>query len=410
MNKKRLSLLLGAMLASFAFGTLAQTTAPVKPTYEIPGGDSRSDDGPRGMYLQDGVALYPSIGLSYGRDSNLFLTRSGETSSNFFVLSPGLKLQARSSSSIFTFDYNSRSAKYETSRPDNYSDFHLGGVGEFVLNSRLGLRFGAEDNKGHDPRGSTDRGISAKPDVFGNSGLTGLFAYGGNDARGRIEFDAASFNKRYKNNRATTFGSDRDTTSFGGRFFARFTPKTSFVVEARSDKLDYKSVTSLQDSKERRFLVGVTWEATAATSGTVKVGQIRKDFTSSLIKDFSGSGWDANVQWAPQTYSRIGLSTVKEFGESTGLGDYILTKRYGANWTHDWNSRLSTIATISRAKDDFANGSRNDTTDSAGFRVNYKVQRWLTLGGELSNADRDSSNAAFRYKRNIFTLSVGATL
>lgn len=411
MKNNRISPILGALLASFAFGVFAQTTAPVKPTYEIPGGESKDkDDGPRGIALQDGVALYPWVDLSYGRDSNLFLTRLAPTSSNITTLAPGLKLVARSKATTFTFDYTSRSAKYESSRNDNFSDYHLGGIGEFVFDSRTGLRLGAEDNKGHDPRGSTDRGISAKPDVFGNSGLNGLFAYGGNDASGRIELDAGSYNKRYKNNRATTIGSDRDTTNFGGRFFARFTPKTSFLVEARQDKFDYKSATSAFDSKERRFLVGVTWEATAATSGTVKVGQIRKDFTSSIIKDFSGTGWDAIAQWAPQSYSRLGLTTVKEFGESTGLGDFILTKRYGVSWTHDWNSRFTTVASANRAKDDFANGARNDTTDSFGVRINYKVQRWLTLGGELTNTDRDSNNAAFKYKRNIYSLTLGATL
>ncbi len=411
MKNKRISPILGALLASFAFGVVAQTTAPVKPTYEIPGGESKdNEDGPRGIALQDGVAVYPWVDLSYGRDSNLFLTRLAPTSSNITTLAPGLKLVARSKATTFTFDYTSRSAKYESSRADNYSDYHLGGIGEFVFNSRTGLRLGGDYNKGHDPRGSTDRGISAKPDVFSNSGLNGLFAYGGNEASGRIELDAGSYNKRYKNNRATTIGSDRDTTNFGGRFFARFTPKTSFLVEARQDKFDYKSATSSFDSKERRFLVGVTWEATAATSGTVKVGQIRKDFTSSIIKDFSGTGWDAIAQWAPQSYSRLGLTTVKEFGESTGLGDFILTKRYGVNWTHDWNSRFTTVASASRAKDDFANGARNDTTDSFGVRINYKVQRWLTLGGELINTDRDSNNAAFKYKRNIYSLTLGATL
>ena len=52
----------------------------------------------------------------------------------------------------------------------------------------------------------------------------------------------------------------------------------------------------------------------------------------------------------------------------------------------------------------------HDTTDSFGVRINYKVQRWLTLGGELINTDRDSNNAAFKYKRNIYSLTLGATL
>ncbi|MEO8383926.1 MAG: outer membrane beta-barrel protein, partial [Betaproteobacteria bacterium] len=195
-----------------------------------------------------------------------------------------------------------------------------------------------------------------------------------------------------------------------GRFFARFTEKTSFLIEARADKLDYKSSASLLDSNERYYLAGITWDATAATSGTIKIGQIRKDFVSSATRDSSTSGWDANVQWAPLSYSKFNFTTSKSFGESTGVGDFLLTKRYGAAWTHEWSSRISTSASINRSNDDFVNGGRSDTTDSIGLKLNYKVQRWLTLGGEFSNADRDSNNPTFKYKKNIYSFTVGATL
>lgn len=411
MNAKTLSTLVGALLTSITMGAWAQTPAPVKPTYEIPTGETKSDDtAPRGLSLGDGVTLYPSVGFTFGRDDNLFLANSNAKSSNIYTLAPGLKLQARSSAAIFTFDVKSISARYAQSRPDDYTDYRLAGTGEFVLSSRMGLRLGAEYNKGHDPRGSTDRGVAGVPDLYRNSGVGGLFAFGGNQARGRFEFEASSFDKRYTNNRATTVASDRNTGSFTGRFFGRFTEKTSFLVEARADKLDYKASTSLLDSNERYYLVGVTWEATAATTGIIKVGQIRKDFASNSIRDFSGTGWDATVQWAPVSYSRLAFNTSKNFGESTGVGDFILSKRYGATWTHDWNSRFSSIANLNRANDDFVNGGRSDSTTSIGFKLNYKVQRWLTIGGEYSNADRDSSNSNFRYKKNIYSFTVGATL
>ena len=410
MSARRYSPLMGAMLASFAFGAIAQTTGAVKPTYEIPTGGPRSDEGPRGITLGDGLALYPSVGFSFGRDDNLFLSSNNPKSSDVYTLAPGLKLQARRSASIYTLDLYAKSARYESSRADDYTDTHVAGTGEFVFSSRAGLRLALETNKGHDARGSTDRGNAFEPDVFRNSGANGLFAFGGNDARGRVEVEAGSYRKRYQNNRATTFASDRDTNTVAGRFFTRLTAKTSFLVEARAADLDYKSSTSPLDSKEYFYLAGVTWEATAATSGTVKVGQIRKDFSSSSRADFSGTGWDASMLWAPMTYSKIGLYAVKDFGESTGLGDFILSKRAGATWTHDWNPRLTTIASIARAKDDYSNGGRNDTTDSLGFKVNYKVQRWLILGGEYSNTDRDSNLSVYRYKRNIYTFTVGATL
>ena len=68
MNKQRFSPLIGAMLASFSFAASAQVPGPIKPAYEIPTGDIRNNDGPRGVYIQEGIALYPSIAASVGRD------------------------------------------------------------------------------------------------------------------------------------------------------------------------------------------------------------------------------------------------------------------------------------------------------------------------------------------------------
>ena len=411
MRKNHLSTLIGALLASVAVGAMAQTTAPVKPTYQIPTGEQKNEEqGPRGWPIQDGVALYPSVGLSFGRDDNLFLTNSNAKSSNIYSIAPALKLQARGSASLFTIDASSKSARYDQSRADDYTDYRLAGTGEFVLSSRMGLRLGAEYNKGHDPRGSNDRGISAEPDQFRNTGVGGLFAFGGNDARGRFEAEASSFDKRYTNNRATTVASDRNTDSFAGRFFTRIAEKTSLLIEARAVKLDYKLSTSLQDGNERYYLAGVTWDATAATSGTVKIGQIRKNFDSNPSRNFSGTGWDVAVQWAPLSYSKFNFTTSKSFSESTGIGDFLLTKRYGATWTHEWNPRISTMASIGRANDDFVNGGRSDSTDSIGLKLNYKLQRWLTLGGEYSNADRDSNNSNLKYKKNVYSFTVAATL
>ena len=66
MGKNHLSALIGTLLASVAVSAIAQTTAPVKPTYEIPTSQpKKDDDGPRGWPIQDGVALYPSIGVLF---------------------------------------------------------------------------------------------------------------------------------------------------------------------------------------------------------------------------------------------------------------------------------------------------------------------------------------------------------
>lgn len=412
MNKKTISALIGGTaLLGFGFVAAAQTsTGPVRPQYEIPSGSHANDDGPRGVMLQDGVAFYPKVGLWAGHDDNLFQTSSNKKSSAFYGASPGFKIQARNESGLYTFDVDSALVRYQSSSSDNYADYTARGTAEFVMGASLGLRLGVDYNRGHDARGTTDRTFANRPDVFRNTGPSMLVAYGANDARGRVEFEAGSFQKRYQNNPSTTVGSNRDNENIAGRFFMRIAPKTSFLVEARNDKYDYTLFNSQQDSWERRYLAGVTWEATAATSGTIKAGRIEKNFRSSAIKDFSGTGWEAAINWAPITYSKFDFYTAKTFSESTGFGDFALSKRYGANWTHGWNSKLSTTASVNRSEDEFVNSARNDTTDTLGFKVNYKVYRGVTVGGEYNYTDRDSSIAGFRFKRSIYMLTLGATL
>jgi len=264
--------------------------------------------------------------------------------------------------------------------------------------------------RGHDPRGSTDRGVSGTTDEFRNDGVSALFAYGANQARGRLELAGSSYSKRYENTRASTQFADRDTDSFRGTAFFRVFPKTSLLAEYRHDDLDYKSNGSLLDSTEKRYLGGLTWEATIATSGTVKVGRLKKEFNSPLVKDFSGSNWEIAAEWKPLSYSKVDLFSTKTIAESTGVGDFVLSKRYGGAWTHNWTSRFSSVASYNFTDDEFTGNIRKDETDALGFKVSYKLNRVVTLGADLNYTKRDSNLADFNYTRKVILFTVGAAL
>jgi hypothetical protein len=410
MKKGTLALAVGATLALGSSIAQAQT-GPVSTAYKIPEYKAPDDEnGPRRLPLADGVTLSPYFNLSFGRDDNLFSSNANKKSSDLAIYNPGFLLEAKGESSQLRFGYDLKSGKYGSSSADDYTDYKIFGSGDFVVTSSMGFRIGADSSRGHDPRGSTDRGFAASPDEYRVNGGNALFAYGANDATGRIELEAGTLDRRYLNNRATTTVSDRSTDNFAGRFFFKVAPKTSLLVEARQDKLDYKLSTSLQDSKETRFLVGVTWDATAATSGTIKIGQIKKDFSAASRTDYSGTGWEGSVAWKPLSYSKVDLFTTKSFSESTGVGNFLLSKRYGATWIHGWDSRLTSTLSVSRNDDSFSGSSRSDTTDTYGFKVDYKLMRWLTIGGEYNSTKRDSNVPSVGFKRNMYMLTVGATL
>ena len=413
MKNQKIAIAVAATLSLGAQFATAQSTpaTAVTPAYQIPDNKKPAEkDGPRSIPLGDGVSLSPYFNASFGRDSNLFLTQANAKKSDIATYNPGLKLDIKSRAARFGVGVDWTVGRYSQSSADNYSDNKLFGTAEFVLNSSAGLKLAADRTVGHDPRGSNDRGLSSTPDESRSTGGSALFAYGANDAKGRIEIDAGSTNKRYTNNRATTVGSDRNNRNVAGRFYFKVAPKTSLILEARQEKLDYVLGTSQQDSKESRYLAGVTWDATAATSGTIKVGRLKKDFDVATRRDFSGSAWEASLQWKPLSYSTVNFGSSKSVSESTGLGDFTLNKKYNAAWQHDWNSRLTSVASLSRADDEFVGNVRSDRTTSMGFKVNYKVMRWMTVGGDFNNTKRDSNVSGFDYTKNLYMLTLGLTL
>lgn len=412
MNKNHQIAFAVAILAASSGAAWAQSTPDsVKPQYQI-GGPPPKDDAPKGISLADGVTFFPSAKLGLGRDDNMFLTGSNKTSSDLILLEAGGLFEARQKNRVFALGLMSKSANYRDSSADNYRDYTVRGSADLTFTSRAGLQLGATYDRGHDPRGSTDRGVSTSPDVYSDTSVDALYAFGGNDAKGRFELGVSSAKKRYQNNRANTAAADRDTDRARATFYARFAPKTSFLVEIQHADFDYQLSTSTLSSKEDVYFAGVTWEATAATSGVLKVGRQKKNFDASFRGDSSVSSWDIGVEWKPLTYSKVNFYSTKNFGESSGLGDAIVSKKIGAAWKHEWNSRISSTTSYSFVQDDFvgASVSRKDETDNYGFKVTYKLGRGLELGADFTRSERDSSLSGFQYKRNQFMLSVGAKL
>jgi hypothetical protein len=358
------------------------------------------------------MTVYPGVDLAHGYDDNLFLRSTNRASSSFTIVSPYIRAEAKAGPHKFDLGLRIDDGRYHASAADSYTDYSLLGNADMVFSGRAGLKLRAEHRHGHDQRGFTDRPVSTTPDEFDNTGVDAIFRYGAPGARGRIEIDAGVFARRYTNNRFNTEGSDRDTAQLGGTFFWRVMPRTELLGQVGYRNIDYKLGSSDLDSTETKYLVGVKWEATVATTGTAKFGRLIKKFDSSVRQDFSGSSWDVGVRWSPLTYSVFDFVSSKQAGESTGVGDTVVSKIYGVTWGHAWNSRLRTQALAGFRNDAFtgAGVSRVDDTTSFGLKVGYDFRRWLRLGAEFTHSERDSNVTGFDYKRNLLLFTIGATL
>jgi len=357
------------------------------------------------------VAAYPGIGLDLMHDDNVFTTSSNEKSSWITVLKPALLLEAKKRDHVYSLAYQGAIGIYDSTPADDYDDHRFTAEADMQISSRSALNLSADYEMGHDARGSNDRALSDDPDEWHASSVAGVFAYGAEGAKGKVELEGAYSEKRYDNNRASTRLYDRDDTTGGATFFWKVMPKTSLLFQAKATEMDYASGASTLDSDNVWYMTGVTWEATAKTSGTIKVGYTEKDFDSSTRKDQDGLGWEANVQWKPLARSTVDVGFSRGFNESTGVGDTTESTDYTLGLNHQWSSRTSTGVSLSYVEDEFQGGaSREDETFGLSLNADYQFRRWLSVNAVYNYTDRESNTANQDYDRNLFMLNFLLTL
>lgn len=350
----------------------------------------------------------PSLGLSFGYDSNVNLQSDERTSSSFARLSPALRVERGGDRSRFAAVYNAEIARYSESGLDNYVDQRLGVDWFYSPFVRHAFIVGASYGWLHDQRGTAAREgdlglLPLEPDEYERADLDFGYRFGAPGARGRLEFQARAVQVEYQNNRELTRFRDRDDLYLAGGFFWQVAPKTSALLRVEHASIDY-TVANL-DSDELHYFVGLDWEATAKTTGRVMVGRQEKDFADPNRADASGLTWRATVQWRPRSYSIFDLSTGAEFDETNGTGDYIERRDVALGWQYQWSARLATNADVGYSREQYGASTRDDSISYYGVSASYAMRRWLRLGASARTVRHSSSLGEFDYIQNVYLLS-----
>ena len=370
---------------------------------------------PPGAVRMGPLAVYPEVRYELMRNDNVLLQApsSGLVKSDTIqVLTPKVRAEAKQGANTFGAGIGAQFGRYSDLSSDNYNNNNAFANADLNPDTRVRLRLRADHVDAHDPRGSTNDPLTPTPNRYRQQTLGGIFGYGAEGAQGRFELELGRMDKRYTNNASSGVqGNNRDDNIVGGTFFWRIAPKTSLLAQARRTGIDFRDDTTTLDSTQMQYLAGVTWEATAATTGIVKVGTVKKDFKVGTRADVSTPSWDAQIQWTPLTYSKWDFILSRNWRETTpGFGDTVLATASTARWTHNWTSQFATLATGSYGTDDYKGVDRNDKIPSLGLRATYQMRRWLDLGADYTWSKRDSNIDSADYKKNVIMLFVNATL
>lgn len=187
---------------------------------------------------------------------------------------------------------------------------------------------------------------------------------------------------------------DRTDNTFGISVFYKFWPKTSFLIEYDRCDIEFDSSTT-SDNIENRYYAGVTWDITAKTRGTLKIGYIDKDFDSDAVEDQGDYSVELQTQHNLTPKRALQMNAYRKFHESdlatassflsTGI-DIGLLQRFTEKWSGNLN--------VSYEQNEYNGVNRTDDLFGIGPAVRFEAKKWLffDLGYAYHN---NSSNITF---------------
>lgn len=391
---------------------LALATAAI-----VAGGDALAIE-PQGYKTAEGLMFTPLLTVRERYDDNIRAVEVSPKSSFVGMIAPSLTLSAEGRTAAFDLTLALPNYIYHSSRADDHTDTHLTSSLDldFDRRNRLGLDAGY-----HHMEETASVVQNLQNDRWETMNIGAIYGYGAQTARGQVEVGTRLEQIRFKNDVVLPGGSilnadrDRDVSAFFGTFYLAVAPKTKLLLEARQTTYDYAS-NALLNATNQALLAGVTWEATAITKGTVKVGNETKSFEAGGLGDKSNAMWEVSVDWSPLTYSTFALRSNSRFDEGTNGAYAIKTSLVSLDWKHQWLQRLRSEVSVSQTRQDYlgaplASGAeRSDDIGAAGLGLTYSMRRWLDLGLSYSMLKGDSNAPGRSYDRNIVALTVDASM
>jgi len=415
-------------------GAYADDTPPVgqsksEPSSSIPEGQSKEKPVPEDegigsdIFGKQGGNFHPFVIFQEVYTDNLFATHTNTKSDFITTIAPGVwlafpanreKLLSIDTTTTSPGGLNLSRIKPETTR--RYQSYFLYSP-EFLLYSD----HSSLDHVNHKAEGLFQYNLSSglsfdiidifhdREDIAGNGIIDTLYRYKDNlldlvatyaapSGKFKFELDYSNYDINYEDLAASY--RNRNDDSFGISAFYQFWPKTSLFVEYNFADIDFDGGTST-DSIENRYYAGATWDMTANTRGTLKLGYIQKDFDAPTIEDQDGFSVELQTQHNLTPKRGLQISGYRKFHESdfgdastflsTGV-NVALLQRFSEKWTGTFD--------VSFAKNEYKGFDRADDLFGIGPAVRFEPRKWLIFDLGYNYYLNDSNITTYDYEAN----------
>lgn len=349
----------------------------------------------------------PTLIVRESYDDNYRGLADNEQASWVTGINPTFLLGTGNRNSEYELEYSFNSDIFHSDSEASNTDHHLNLRSVMEFNSRNRLSWGLGYHRVEETADTED---NTENDKYSSAIARAAYRFGAQTARNQLEFGTHYEQRRYHNSGNINASEERDSLMFNSIWFHRLGARTRSLVEVRHTDHDYKLSSALRDSTNVALLGGATWNATAKTSGSFKVGAERKDFDSDQREDFTSPMWEANVTWKPRTYSAFNLTSRRAFDEGNDGASTINDWTTLASWEHEWTSRIATELKYRFSDREYEGINRDDERTAYGAGLIWSPDRWIDVTLSYLRTENDSSLALENYDRNVYLLSFDLSL
>lgn len=363
---------------------------------------------------QTRLVLYPSIGVGVTWDDNFYAEPTDTNSATIYRLRPAVGIRSSRGITNMGAGYSGVYSAYNIeggSEQDSTYDHNL--FADFSRNGEK-MQGGATINyrRGHDLKGGIDDNVDYF-DAWDQAALRGWLNFGNPAARLNFRVDALT-GARVQDDLSAI---DVNSTALGAMLKARVGNKTNAVLEGGIRRFDYTNSNQSADTTYAR--IGVTWEATAKTTGFISYGQekympdnpgelIESDEPGpafGVINESNNSTWRGSIRWEATADDSLLLASTQGVRISSGTGSHKVATRSSAAWTHIWSDRIRSNLAYATGEDVFKGTTRVDELDEYQVNLSYNFRRDMLLSGGWYYLDRASNVYERNYDRNTLILN-----
>jgi hypothetical protein len=370
---------------------------------DAPFGVTRAKDAP---VIQAGpVEVHPYLSLLEIYSDNIYLVPVNRKHDFITTIAPGVQFKMPIRRHALFLTGNTTINQYAHHSSENSIDWNVSGAGDFNFGSRINLKLSDKYLDAHEPRSQSS---SSAMEKYRNNNASASLSYILADIS-KLQLDYTSDIWKY-----TSTSSDfrsRDENAVSAYVYYRVMPKTSLFTEYDFKNVYFTSKTAASgdlDNTVHSGLLGVTWELSERSKGTVKGGYLYKIFDDRTQKNFGTFAASVDIAHNFNDYNSVKLDGARTVNESSLAGSsYSVSTGVTGEATHKFNDRISATLKASFSDESFANSPRSDQIILGGAKVAYAFRRWLECSVEyywrqknsnFNEYDSIENNAAVAFK------------